>query len=121
MSITSRTVWSSSVRPSSRSWTRWPARRLRRWSGSVTGTSSTRAVELAEGDVGGYRSDFAALQRDRQHSVQACLEAERQANERLRAARVMQARVHEAEPGAVHGVAVMVDKLAASREPEAST
>ena len=80
-----------------------------------------RAVELAEGEVEGYQSDLQALQRDREHGVEACLEAERQAGERLEAARLMQGRVHDAEQAALQGLAVMVEKLAPSREPEAST
>ena len=80
-----------------------------------------RAVELAEGEVQGYQTDLADQQRDREHGVAACLEAERQAGERLEAARLMQGRVHDAEKAAVQGLAVLAEKLAASREPEAST
>lgn len=78
------------------------------------------AVELAEGDVGATGRTW---RRCNAIASTACrrLEAERQANERLQAARIMQARVHEAEQAAVQGLAVMVDKLAASREPEASS
>lgn len=79
-----------------------------------------RAVELAEGEVQGYQSDQAAAQREREHSVEACLEAERQANERLHAARAMQGRVHDAEQAARQGLVVMVEKRASQPESEAS-
>ena len=80
-----------------------------------------RAVELAEGEVQGYQADLADQQRDRERGVAACLEAERRATERLEAARLMQGRVHDAEQAAAAGLAVMVEKLAASRDPEAPT
>ncbi|MGV1009752.1 MAG: hypothetical protein ACOYBY_14235 [Dermatophilaceae bacterium] len=79
-----------------------------------------RAVELAEGEVAGYQSDLDEQQRAREQSVDACLEAQRQATERLEGARAMQERVHEAEQAAVRGLAVMVEKLASARDPEPS-
>lgn len=79
-----------------------------------------RAVELAEGEVQGYQSDQAAAQREREHSVDACLEAQLQANERLHGARAMQERVHDAEQAARHGLAVMVEKRPSQSENEAS-
>jgi hypothetical protein len=80
-----------------------------------------RAVELAEGEVHGYHADQAAAQREREQSVQAWLEAEREAIERLDAARAMQARVHDAEQTARQGLAVMLQKLAAQGESREST
>lgn len=80
-----------------------------------------RAVELAEGEVQGYHEDQAAARRDHEHSVEAWLEAERMAIERLEAARAMQARVHDAEQAARQGLAVMVQKLKVHTEPRAST
>jgi hypothetical protein len=75
-----------------------------------------RAVELAEGEVHGYHADRAAAQREREQSVEAWLEAEREAIAQLDAARAMQARVHDAEQTARHGLAVMLQKLAAQGE-----
>ncbi|MGB9373805.1 MAG: hypothetical protein WCA82_06575, partial [Jiangellales bacterium] len=42
-----------------------------------------RAVELAVGEVQGYRDDQAALDHQREHGVDACQQAERAAAERL--------------------------------------
>jgi hypothetical protein len=80
----------------------------------------SRAVELAEGEVQGYLSDEAAAQHQREQSVEACLEAERRAEDRLAAARAMQGRVQAAEESARRGLAVMVDKLGVPREAQAS-
>ncbi len=79
-----------------------------------------RAVELAEGEVKGYLADQAAAQRESQHSVEACLEAERAAVERLEAARAMQERVDDAVRTARQGLAVMAEKLGAAEQPRAS-
>jgi hypothetical protein len=81
----------------------------------------SRAVELAEGEVQGYVSDEAAAQRQREQSVDACLEAERRALARLEAARAMRGRVEEAERAARRGLLVMVEKLASPRDSEASS
>ena len=70
-----------------------------------------RAAELAEGEVAGYRADQAAIERDREHSVDARAEVERQAVARLEAARQMQDRVRHAQEAARRGLAVMVEKL----------
>jgi hypothetical protein len=70
-----------------------------------------RAVELAEGEVHGYHEGQAATRRDQEESVEAWLETERVAIERLQAARAMQARVHDAEQTARQALAVMVEKL----------
>jgi hypothetical protein len=75
-----------------------------------------RAVELAEGEVKGYHADQASAQREREHSVEARIEGERQAIERLDSARAMQARVRDAEQAARQGLAVMVEKLASQAE-----
>src|SRR5690349_2639506 len=79
-----------------------------------------RAVELAAGEVEGYGSDEAAAQRARDHGVEACLEAERVATQRLDAAKAMHERVHDAEQAARQGLAVMVDKLSTQASPGAS-
>lgn len=79
-----------------------------------------RAVELAEGEVDGYQADQAAARHQREDSVDAWVQAERTAVERLDAARAMQHRVHDAEQAARQGLAVMVDKLAAPPSSEAS-
>ena len=80
-----------------------------------------RAVELAEGEVHGYHEDQAATRRDQEHSVEAWLETERMAIERLDAARAVQARVHDAEQTARQGLAVMVQKLKVQAKSRAST
>jgi hypothetical protein len=80
-----------------------------------------RAVELAAGEIQGYHEDQAATRQDHEHSVEAWLETERVAIERLEAARAMQARVHDAEQAARQGLAVMVQKLKVQAEPPAST
>lgn len=70
-----------------------------------------RAAELAEGEVAGYRADQEAVERDREHSVEARAEAERQAATRLEAARQMQDRVRQAQEAARRGMAVLAEKL----------
>jgi hypothetical protein len=75
-----------------------------------------RAVELAEGEVNGYHADQAAVEREREHSVEARLEAERVAIARLEAAHAMQDRVLDAEQTARQGLVVMLQKLAAGGE-----
>lgn len=79
-----------------------------------------RAVELAEGEVQGFHADQAAARRHREESVEARLEAERQAIERLDAARAMQTRLCHAEQTARQGLAVMIEKLATQGELPAS-
>ncbi len=78
-----------------------------------------RAVELAEGEVQGYRADQEAAQRQRRHSVEACAQAEREALDRLDAASAMHQRVRDAERAARDGLAVMLEKLAGQPEPTA--
>jgi hypothetical protein len=80
-----------------------------------------RAVELAEGEVHGYHADQAAAQRERESSVEAWLEAEREAIARLDSARAMQARVYDAEQTAHHGLTVMLQKLSAPGESPPAT
>jgi hypothetical protein len=75
-----------------------------------------RAVELAAGEVQGYASDEAAAQRAREHGVEACLDAEREATQRLEAANAMQERVHDAEQAARQGLALMLEKLSPPSE-----
>jgi len=70
-----------------------------------------RAVELAAGEVEEYASDQVAAQHAREHSVDACLQAERVAGERLDTARAMHLRVKDAEQAARKGLAMMVEKL----------
>ena len=79
-----------------------------------------RAVELAEGEIHGYREDLAAAHREREDSVAACLRLERQASEQLDAARAMQQRVYAAEQAARQGLAVLVEKYATQQESGAS-
>jgi hypothetical protein len=78
-----------------------------------------RSVELAEGEVAGYRSDQAEALRDRLQGVEACREIEAVALTRLEAALAMQTRVLSAEQAARDGLAVLVEKLtpAAERRP----
>lgn len=75
-----------------------------------------RAVELAEAEVQGYHADQASARREREQSVDAWMERERQAIERLDSARAMQARVSDAEQTARQGLAVMVEKLTPQAE-----
>lgn len=75
-----------------------------------------RATELAEGEVAGYRADLAAQEREREHSVSACQQAERRAQERLDEARALQGRVGAAEQEARNGLAVLSEKLHAQGE-----
>lgn len=70
-----------------------------------------RATELAEAEIKGFRSDQADAQREREQSVAACVEAERQAVQRLEAALAMQRRVLDAEQTARDGLATMREKL----------
>lgn len=69
-----------------------------------------RAVELAAGEVQGYRDDQTALEHERERGVDACRQAERAAAERLDAARQMHERVLAAERTARAGLAAMVEK-----------
>lgn len=75
-----------------------------------------RAVELAEGEVRGFEADQAAAQRARHDSVEACLEAEGDARQRLEAAGEMQQGVHAAQQWATQGLSLMLEKLAAEGE-----
>lgn len=75
-----------------------------------------RAVELAQGEVQGYRDDLAAAEYESTRSVAACLEAQRLAAERLEAARAMHTRVLAAQATAREGLAVMLQKIAGSDE-----
>lgn len=70
-----------------------------------------RAVDLAESEVQGYHSDEAERQREREEGVEACLAAEARAAERLKVARAMQQRVHDAERTARQGLAEMIERL----------
>ncbi len=70
-----------------------------------------RSVELAEGEVAGYRSDQAEALRDRLQGVEACREVEAVALSRVESAIAMQARVLAAEQAAREGLAVLAEKL----------
>lgn len=70
-----------------------------------------RAVELAAGEVQEYASEQDSAQHAREHGVEACIRAEREAGERLAAAHAMHDRVKDAERAAREGLAVMVEKL----------
>lgn len=66
-----------------------------------------RAVELAEGEVAGYRTDLEAARRERDHGVESCRQAEQAAQVELEAARAMQQRVCDAERAAREGLALL--------------
>lgn len=70
-----------------------------------------RAVELADGEVAGYRRDLDAAQRERDAGVNACRQAEQAALTTLEAARVMQQRVQDAERAARDGLEMLREKL----------
>lgn len=70
-----------------------------------------RAVELAAGEVQGFRDDREAERRLREQGAQACREAEERARIALEEARAMHERVRHAESLARQGLAVMADKL----------
>jgi hypothetical protein len=72
-----------------------------------------RAVELAEGELAGYRTDLASSRRDLDHGVDACRQAEQRAAHELQAAHAMQQRVGEAEQAAREGLEVLRVKMAA--------
>ena len=78
-----------------------------------------RAVELAAGEVQEYTSDQDSAQHAREHSVEACIQAEREAGERLEAAHALHGRVKDAEHAARAGLAIMVEKLGAHHDPPA--
>ena len=79
-----------------------------------------RAVELAAAEVEEYTSDQQSAQHAREHSVAACVQAEREAGERLEAARAMHGRVKDAEHAAREGLARMVEKLGAPHDRPAA-
>ena len=79
-----------------------------------------RAVELAAGEVQEYTSDQDSAQHAREHSVEACIQAEREAGERLEAAHAMHGRVKAAEHAAREGLAIMVEKLGTQHDPPAA-
>jgi hypothetical protein len=79
-----------------------------------------RAVELAAAEVQEYISDQDSAQHARQHSVEACIQAEREASERLEAAHAMHGRVKDAEHAAREGLAMMVEKLGTQHDPPAA-
>jgi hypothetical protein len=70
-----------------------------------------RAVELAEGELAGYRNDLEAARLDRDQGVDACRHAEQVALVELEAARAMQQLVHEAERAARDGLEVLREKM----------
>ena len=78
-----------------------------------------RAVELAAGEVQEYTSDQDSAQHAREHSVEACIQAEREAGERLEAAHALHGRVKDAEHAARAGLAIMVEKLGTHHDPPA--
>ena len=67
-----------------------------------------RAVELAEAEVAGYRTDRAAESRERDHGVLACEQAHHRATAELTSAQVMQERVQHAYLTAERGLVVML-------------
>ena len=69
-----------------------------------------RAVELAEGEVTGYRRDVAAARRERSQGVAACREAVEVAVAELDGARAMQQRVFDAERAARDGLEILREK-----------
>ncbi len=77
-----------------------------------------RAVELAEGEVQGFASDQAAVQRERHAGVEARVQAERDARTQLAGAVEMQGRVRDALRWANEGLALMAQKLAPGADPE---
>ena len=79
-----------------------------------------RAVELAAGEVQGYVTDQDSAQHARQHSLEACIRAEREASERLEAAHGLHGRVKDAEHAAREGLSMMVQKLGQQREAPGS-
>jgi hypothetical protein len=70
-----------------------------------------RAVELAEGELVGYRNDLESARRDRAQGVDACRQAEQVALGDLEAARAMHQRVQDAERAARDGLAVLSEKV----------
>ena len=76
-------------------------------------------MELASGEVQEYLSDQDSAQHAREHSVDACLQAEREASERLEAAHALHGRVKDAEHAARAGLAIMVEKLGTHHDPPA--
>ncbi len=79
-----------------------------------------RAVELAAGELQEYWSDQDSAQHAREQGVEACIQAEREADQRLEAARAMHGRVTHAEHAARAGLAIMVEKLGAQHDPPAA-
>ena len=75
-----------------------------------------RAVELAAGEVEAYASEQDTAEYAREHGVDACLQAERAAGERLEAAQAMQRRVKDAERAARDGLALMIAKLGSPQD-----
>jgi hypothetical protein len=75
-----------------------------------------RAVELAAAEVEGYTTDHRSVQYARQHGVEACVRAEREASAQLEAAQAMHDRVTNAERAARAGLATMVEKLGTPSE-----
>jgi hypothetical protein len=80
-----------------------------------------RAVELAAGEVQEYLSDQDSAQHAREHSVEACIQAEREAGERLEAAHALHSRVKDADHAARAGLAIMAEKLGPPHDPPAAT
>lgn len=71
----------------------------------------SRAAELAEGEVTGYRRDLEAARRERVDGVEACQQAEQVALGELEAARAMQQRVLDAERAARAGLEMLRTKM----------
>lgn len=70
-----------------------------------------RAVELAEGEVAGYRNDVETARRERAQGVAACRLAEQVALGELEDARAMAQRVQDAERAAHDGLDMLREKL----------
>ncbi len=70
-----------------------------------------RAVELADGELTGYRRDLAASRRDRVQGVEACRQAVQVSVSELAAAKAMHERVLAAEGAARAGLAMLREKM----------
>lgn len=70
-----------------------------------------RAVELAEGELAGYRKDLETARRDRTQGVKALMQAEQEALGELQSAHDMQRRVHDSERAAREGLEVLRQKM----------
>ena len=70
-----------------------------------------RAVELAEGELAGYRNDIDDARRERTHGVAACKQAEQVALGELEDAQAMTQRVQDAERAARDSLELLRGKM----------